>query len=161
MIAKDKYEDIPITSRKKEKVLANKISKALFPNQNIKFRFVKNLEPMEYGRTEFEGGHEEFWKSPVKHVLISEINFQKNKYNPHPRKMFIDTTIHELAHTSEEVRFHPNFNPYSTEFEEWCDICGEPHEDEGHDRVWHDKYLEFKKRAKKEKFVKYYLESKK
>jgi len=156
------FQDLPYSQRKRERKIAEKLVSKLLFGQKIKFRFVKKLEPMEYGRTEFEGGREkEFWKNPVKPILISETNFRKSKYNIQPRKMFIDTTNHELAHASEEVRFHPDFNPYSTEFEEWCDICGEPHIGEGHDRVWHDKYLEFKKRAKKEKFIKNYLKGKK
>ncbi|CAG8750421.1 6562_t:CDS:2 [Racocetra persica] len=85
----DEHEDIPITRRQKEREMADKIAKTLLPSQKIKF-------------------------SPVKGILISEIIFQTLQ----PRKNFIDTVIHELAHASDDVRFHPDFDPWSLEFQE-------------------------------------------
>lgn len=159
------FQDVPLTKRKKERKIAEKLASELLFGQKIKFRFVKNLERTrgmtEYGRTEYDREDEEYWKGSVKHILIFEDNFWKSKYNPRPRKTFIKTTTHELAHASEEVRFNPEYDDDSEEFQEWCDICGEPHLGKGHDRVWHDKYLEFRKKASQKKFVKYYLEDKK
>lgn len=149
------FRDIPLTQRKKEREVANLLAQEF--GQKIKFRFVSNWDDRSIALTRFEEEEGEFWKSPIKDILIAERGFQKRKKHPNPRENFITSVNHELAHTSDEVRFHPNFNPYSTEFEDGCDVCGEPHEDDGHDLIWHDKYLDFQKRSRKKKFVKDYL----
>ena len=75
--------------------------------------------------------------------------------------MFIDATTHELGHASKEVCFHPDFNPHSQEYEYWCPNCREPHKGVGHDPIWHTKYLNYKGKILKKKFIKQYLKGKK
>ncbi|CAG8530245.1 694_t:CDS:2, partial [Scutellospora calospora] len=111
--------NVPLTKRKKERKIAEKLA-----------------DERDLGGTRFEESEGEFWKTPVKDILIPERNFRKSKKYPNPRETFIDSTTHELAHASEEVRFHPDFNPYSTEFEEECEEYG---------KNYHPRCLELKK----------------
>ncbi|CAG8796450.1 17565_t:CDS:2, partial [Racocetra persica] len=81
------FQDLPQHKYKKQRGFSNRLAKHLLPKQNIRIRFVKELG---------EG---------------------KSKSNPNPEKKFPKTITHELAHASDKVRSHPDFNPYSTEFQ--------------------------------------------
>jgi hypothetical protein len=116
----DDYEDIPATYRKKERELADKLSKTLLPKQNIKIRFIKRLEVGTYGETRFRvnslSSVKKPWKDIGKDILFPKKIFRKSGLNPNPKEIFPKTITHELAHASDKVRSHPDFNPLSTEF---------------------------------------------
>jgi len=137
----DEYEDIPLFECQKEKEIAEKIRKELLPQQKVKFRFVRDWDEITYGRTKFSTQpNKEWWKNPIEFIALTEKSFKNS------REKFIKTITHELGHASDEVCFHPEFDPSSQPFYEGCEICGEKHQGVGHDRIWHDKYLNYQKR---------------
>ncbi|CAG8765665.1 6851_t:CDS:1, partial [Ambispora leptoticha] len=67
---------------------------------------------------------------------------------------FHDTLAHELAHASDEVFKNPQYNTKNY----YCScktkkMLGKYHRGEGHDKIWHDKYDEFREKIKNEKLA--------
>ena len=55
----DEYEDVSSNKYQKQRKFIEKITKYLLPKQEIKIRFVKQLEPGTYGLTRFRGSVKE------------------------------------------------------------------------------------------------------
>lgn len=145
----DDYQDLPQHKYKRQREFSNKLAKHLLPKQNIKIRFVKELEEGVSGRTRFRGSTKRPWETSGRYIALPEKLFKKSKFNPNPREKFPKTITHELAHASDKVRSHPDFNPFSTEFWWGCKTCGRSHPGPGHDRIWHEEWDRFEKKRKK------------
>lgn len=135
---KDELRDISSTEEKKyskEKKLVKKISSSLLPRQDIKIRFVDNQQEVleEYGYA-IRGKDNRCVCLVIKQLV------EKEKTDP---GFFCEVIAHELAHASKEVFKNPQHNPYSEKF-----FVGV-----GHDKLWHDKYNEFRERIKNENLV--------
>ncbi|KLL02003.1 MAG: hypothetical protein MRERC_5c006 [Mycoplasmataceae bacterium RC_NB112A] len=120
------------------------------PNQQIKIRFIKSKE------NQLEGEKLSF-KHPkrgdeIYRVCLFPENLQKEEQKGLGN--FLDTLAHELAHAVDEVFKNPQCNIKNY----YCSCktkkkLGKYHKGEGHDKIWHDKYDEFRERIKNEKLA--------
>jgi hypothetical protein len=107
------------------------MASCLLPKQSLKIRLVEKLAQERYGDTRIWVPTEE-----VIDILISRKSLKS-------QKLFNEVLAHELAHASEQVRFHPQYNSHSLKFAKKCLRCKETHSGLGHDEIWHDQYDEF------------------
>ena len=128
-IKKDLVKDIPTNLF---------IKKRNFAKQKLKIRLVEKLAQERYGDTRIWIPTEE-----VIDILISRKSLKN-------QSLFNKVLAHELAHASEQVRFHLQYNPHSLKFAKKCLRCKEAHPGLGHDEIWHDKYDEFLEEVKKQ-----------
>ncbi|RHZ36363.1 hypothetical protein [endosymbiont GvMRE of Glomus versiforme] len=146
LICKDKFVDIPLAEEKKyqkERNLVEKIVAVLLPNQPIKIRFIKNNKSQQTATNLLN--HPQRGKSVYCICFSIEHLVQAEKTWP---GIFCDVLVHELAHASPEVFKNPQHN--SNEHHLNCSCGLSYHPGEGHDKIWHDKYDEFRERIKNE-----------
>ncbi|CAG8465068.1 10480_t:CDS:2 [Gigaspora margarita] len=97
-ILKDAYDDISEKEFVKERKFANQVAEKLLPKQKIKIRFVEFMEDCR--------------------KFIIDVIFSRRVLQN--QKIFAIALPHELAHASDSVRFHPDYNPDSTIFSRQC-----------------------------------------
>ncbi|RHZ36931.1 hypothetical protein [endosymbiont GvMRE of Glomus versiforme] len=151
------YENVSANEEKqkyqKERELVEKIATFLLTQKDIKIRFVKSI----IFENEKKMGRTFLFKIPELNreincvcLFIEEI-VNKDKTQP---GLFCDVLAHELAHA--EVFKNPQYNPKEHYHDCSCrkpDIFFNPHSGEGHDKIWHDKYDEFRERIKNGKLA--------
>ncbi|RHZ37789.1 hypothetical protein [endosymbiont GvMRE of Glomus versiforme] len=158
LLIKAEYENISASEEKqkyqKERELVEKIATFLLTQKDIKIRFVKSIifeNEKKMGRTFLFKIPELNREISCVCLFIEEI-VNKDKTQP---GLFCDVLAHELAHA--EVFKNPQHNPKENHRDCSCrkpDFFFNPHTGNEHDKIWHDKYDEFRERIKNEKLAK-------
>ena len=162
LLVKAEYENIPTSEEKqkyqKERDFVEKVTTILLPNQSVKIRFVKSIisEGKEKMARTLLFKIPELENREVVSICFSiEFLVKREKANP---GSLCDVLAHELAHVSPEVFKNPHHNPDQKVFPNCScrktDIFFNPHSGKGHDKIWHDKYDEFRERIKNENLAK-------
>jgi hypothetical protein len=149
LIVRDIHVDIsPAKAEKyqKEKALVEKIANTLLPNHSFKVRFIVDRD--------YKGitlALDKLNRRTYGVCFNIELLLELEKEDS---GIFMDVIAHELAHA--EVFKNPQYdfkNAYYCSCKTQKAGIGKYHEGEGHDKIWHDKYDEFREKIKNEKLA--------
>jgi len=149
LIVRDIYRDISLPVEKKylkERKLVEKIANTLLPNHSFKIRFILNEEYKGITLTINELNNRTYAV-----CFTIEYLLELEKEDP---GIFMDVVAHELAHAEAFKNPQYNFkNAYYCSCKTKKGVSERVHQGEGHDKIWHDKYDEFRERIKNEKLA--------